>query len=309
MFGRAVLALCAAVGVVGFWGAVVERNRFTLREVSVPVLPPGSRPIRVLHLSDAHMAPWQRHKQRWIASLASLRPDLVVFTGDALGHRDGLAGLRVALGPFSGIAGVFVNGSNDYFAPELKNPFRYLLGPSRLTVDPKRINTAALLSFYAELGWVGLNNTARQLNVKGVNIATVGVDDPHLEYDDLDAAVSALSALPQSTVLIGVSHAPYRRVLDRLTEQGCRIIFAGHTHGGQVCLPETLGGALVTNCDLPRAQAKGLSSWVAGARSSALHVSAGIGTSIYAPIRVFCPPEATLVTLTAADSAGGTSNA
>ena len=74
---------------------------------------------------------------------------------------------------------------------------------------------------------------------------------------------------------------------------------AGHTHGGQVCLPWR---AIVTNCDLdtgarqgtappPRRLAPGDpgSSW--------LHVSAGAGTSPYAPIRLFCRPEATLLTL------------
>ena len=78
-------------------------------------------------------------------------------------------------------------------------------------------------------------------------------------------------------------------------------IFAGHTHGGQVCLP--LKGALVTNCDLEPARAKGLHRHPADSRpgdpgSSWMHVSAGLGTSPYAPFRVACRPEATLLTLT-----------
>ncbi len=103
---------------------------------------------------------------------------------------------------------------------------------------------------------------------------------------------------------MGVTHAPYLRVLDQLAADGYDAVFAGHTHGGQVCLP--LYGALVTNCDLEPARAKGLHRHPADSRqgdpgSSWLHVSAGLGTSPYAPIRVACRPEATLVTLVPAD--------
>jgi predicted MPP superfamily phosphohydrolase len=88
-------------------------------------------------------------------------------------------------------------------------------------------------------------------------------------------------------------------VLDALVTHGSQVIFAGHTHGGQVCLPG--GRALTTNSDLPTSQARGLSQWAHAGRQSYLNVSAGLGTSIYAPIRLFCPPEAVLVTLVAGD--------
>ena len=97
------------------------------------------------------------------------------------------------------------------------------------------------------------------------------------------------------TVTVGVAHAPYQRVLNSFVNHGAQLMLAGHTHGGQVCLPGF--GALVTNCDIPRDQAKGLSVWRHGLRSAFLNVSAGLGTSIYAPVRFACPPEATLLTL------------
>jgi uncharacterized protein len=84
-------------------------------------------------------------------------------------------------------------------------------------------------------------------------------------------------------------------VLDAIASDGHDLIMAGHTHGGQVCVPYY--GALVTNCDLDRARAKGLSRYEAAGHESWLHVSAGLGTSPYAPIRFACPPEATLLTL------------
>jgi predicted MPP superfamily phosphohydrolase len=76
------------------------------------------------------------------------------------------------------------------------------------------------------------------------------------------------------------------------------LVFAGHTHGGQLCLPGK--GALVTNCDLDTARAKGLHRHPAGDPEGAwLHVSAGLGTSPMAPVRFCCRPEATLLTLDA----------
>ncbi|MGO2791553.1 MAG: metallophosphoesterase, partial [Microbacterium gubbeenense] len=56
-------------------------------------------------------------------------------------------------------------------------------------------------------------------------------------------------------------------------------------------------GALVANCDLPLRQTRGLSSWNHGGRSIPLNVSAGLGHSIYAPVRFACRPEASLITL------------
>jgi predicted MPP superfamily phosphohydrolase len=76
-----------------------------------------------------------------------------------------------------------------------------------------------------------------------------------------------------------------------MVADGVALVLAGHTHGGQLCIPGV--GALVTNCDLPRRQAKGVSSW----EGVPLHVSAGLGCSPYAPVRFACRPEASLLTL------------
>jgi predicted MPP superfamily phosphohydrolase len=269
------------------WAGLVERNLFTVKYDSVAVLPKGAAPIRVLHISDIHMAPWQKRKQRWVAKLAELKIDLVIDTGDNLGHVDAVKPTLEALAPLIELPGVFVNGSNDYHAPGFRNPFNYLLKPS--TPKPgKALDTAQLLNGL-EKGWLNLNNRNGELNVKGTRIGFVGLDDPHdqlAEYDSISA--------PRGTdVLIGVAHAPYLRVIEELGE--CAIIFAGHTHGGQVCLPG--GHAIVTNCDLPAKNARGLSSWSTAKGETFLNVCAGLGTSIFAPVRLFCRPEVRLLTL------------
>ncbi|MEY2673290.1 MAG: hypothetical protein RLZZ508_1167, partial [Actinomycetota bacterium] len=87
----------------------------------------------------------------------------------------------------------------------------------------------------------------------------------------------------------------YLRVLDAMVEDEIPLILAGHTHGGQLCLP--FFGALVTNCDLDTRRAKGLHKY----QDAWLHVSAGLGTNPFTPVRFACRPEATLLTLTAAN--------
>jgi predicted MPP superfamily phosphohydrolase len=311
---RIALAVGAAGAAAFAWGSLVERTRWTLRQVEVPVLPAGAEPITVLHLSDLHMAPWQRDKQAWVASLARLEPDLIVDTGDNLGHERGLEGIRRAFDAFAGIPGVFVNGSNDLFGPRLKNPFMYFGGPSGRSKHSPPLDTAALHAYLEELGWQDLDNTAASLDLRGTHFEFFGVDDPHRGWDRLDLIAAAIDELRaddplgdetwpdaasagarRSTVTVGVTHAPYQRVLNSFVNHGAQLILAGHTHGGQVCVPGF--GALVTNCDIPRHQEKGLSTWRHGLRSAFLNVSAGLGTSIYAPVRFACPPEATVLRL------------
>ena len=111
-------------------------------------------------------------------------------------------------------------------------------------------------------GWVDLTNRRDTLTVRGLRIDVVGVDDPHLGYDRLDLVRGAAS--PDADLTLGVTHAPYQRVLDAYAADGADLIVAGHTHGGQVCVPGY--GALVTNCDLDTARVKGLSRWWPGRR-------------------------------------------
>ncbi|GAA2018273.1 metallophosphoesterase [Terrabacter terrae] len=293
----------AGTGVLG-WASLVERNAFVLRRYDVPVLPDGAAPLRVLHLSDLHLLPRQRAKRAWVHSLASLDPDLVITTGDNIAADDAVPALLDAYELLLGIPGAFVLGSNDYFAPTLKNPLRYLTRHhARGVGTTPRLPTADLVRGLRSQGWVDLTNRRRCLSVRGQRIEFVGVDDPHLDYDRLDLVRGPAS--PDADVTLGITHAPYQRVLDAYAADGAGLIIAGHTHGGQVCVPGY--GALVTNCDLDTSRVKGLSRWWPGAGSTPssqapegaawLEVSAGLGTAPTAPVRLACRPEATLLTL------------
>lgn len=291
------LTALAGLSTVGY--AMAEARAYTLRRLTVPLLPPGRDPLRVLHVSDIHMTPDQRAKQQWVRRLAGLRPDLVVNTGDNLAHRDSVPVVLDALGGLLDVPGVFVFGSNDYIEPSRRNPLRYLMpDDGHRYVDDPELPWPDLRDGFEKAGWVDLTNRRDELSVGGTSFAFAGVDDPHLDYDDL-AAVEG-PAPPSADVRLGVTHAPYLRVLDQFARDGYDAIVAGHTHGGQVCLP--FRGALTTNCDLEPARAKGLHRHPAASRpgdpgSSWLHVSAGLGTNPYTRIRVACRPEATLLTL------------
>ncbi|WP_240640646.1 metallophosphoesterase [Microbacterium sp. 10M-3C3] len=298
---RTALATLGAAGAVGaaaaVWGVGIERYLFTVRYHALRILPPDAAALRVLHVSDAHMAPWQYRKQRWIAGLAELRPDFIVNTGDNLGHVDGLAGIREAFAPFAGIPGVFVHGSNDTQAPSPRNPLLYFAGPSQRTHTAEKLDVDALDRFLTdELGWSDVDNAAALVQAAGVRVRAFGVDDAHRDWDDLPAASATLRDLPEGDVTMGVTHAPYRRVLDAFVDDGADVLLGGHTHGGQVRIPGSRE-ALVANCDIPLDQARGLSAWSHSGRTVPLNVSAGIGHSIYAPVRFACRPEVTLLTL------------
>ena len=291
------LGTLAGVGLATY--AAWEARQYTLRRVTVPLLPAGHAPLKVLHLSDIHMAPDQRAKQEWLRGLADLEPDLVVDTGDNLAHMRAVPVVADALGGLLDVPGVYVLGSNDYYAPGMRNPLLYLLPDTgkRNTSTPQ-LPWPRLKERFAEAGWLDLTNGFGSLTVRDTTIAFAGVDDPHLAYDDLDRVAGP--ADPTADLRLAVAHAPYLRVLDQFAADGYDAIIAGHTHGGQVCLPG--GRALTTNCDLEPARARGLHRHPADSApgddgSSWLHVSAGLGTNPYVRFRVACRPEATLMTL------------
>jgi predicted MPP superfamily phosphohydrolase len=269
------------------YGVLVERNWFRLRTERVPVLPPGQQPLALLHLSDLHMVRGDRAKRDFLRRLAELEADLVVLTGDMLGEPGSLGPVLESLGWFKPRLGaIAVLGSNDYYSPRPRSYLGYFQPRRKLRLGSGRNPHQELVAGLRELGWLVLSNARGQLG----EVDLAGMDDPHIRRDDLAVPVPANGG--PERLRIGVVHSPYRRSLDAFERNGYGLVLAGHTHGGQVRLPGI--GALVDNCDLPLDQARGLSRW----GSSWLHVSAGLGTSKFAPFRFACRPEASLLTLT-----------
>jgi predicted MPP superfamily phosphohydrolase len=295
----ALLVLVALALLCLIWGVFIERHLYAIRSENLAILPSGSKPIRILHIGDVHLAPWQRRKMRWISGLAErVKPDLVIDTGDNLGHRDAVGEFLAATDSLRRIPGAFVNGSNDYRAPGPTNPFTYFSAPTKAR-DTAILDTDRLVSGLGQHGWLNLNNTGGRLMVNGLSLGLIGVDDQHIGRAHLGSLAESAASTAGSDLLIGVTHAPYLDAIAAFGSAGVDLLLAGHTHGGQVCVPGY--GALVTNCDLPTKQAKGLSRQAANGREFWLNVVAGLGTSIYAPVRFFCRPEVRVLNLVARD--------
>ena len=323
--------------------AHLETKWFKVVRVQVPVLPPGQQPIRILQLADLHLVENQRIKLTWLARLADLKPNLVVDTGDNISSAAAIPALLAALstpGPRGGralldVPGVFVGGSNDYFAPKPRNALRYLMGPSKRRAGAKaaKLPWRQLFGGFVDRGWVSLNNHRASVRLAdGRVLSFVGTNDAHIGLAKFPAPGAAVGhglaaepqvagvvvsdaaapggssaqttapsssenqlaiAQPQAPVVhLGVTHAPYQRLLNEFEADGVQLAIAGHTHGGQLRVPGF--GALVTNSDLKRKYASGLHRWH---QKMWFYVSAGAGTSPYAPFRFWCRPSATLIKL------------
>ena len=323
--GRAALSVVgatAALGAATLAYSLIEARCPVLRRIDVPVLAADEEPLTVLHLSDLHLTDRTEARVAWVQQLAQLQPDIVVNTGDNLSLACGLEPLQRALEPLTGLPGAFVMGDHDYRTTVFRLPTRYLHRDPRKASsrvpdeDIEALPWEEVRDLQAAGGWANLTNRRDSLTVGGRRIELVGVDDPHANRDvfpapgaggDTASSGSANSTLSLPAIRnregralrLGLTHAPYRRVLEAMSADD--LVLAGHTHGGQLCVPGA--GALVTNCDLDRGRASGLSQWPGrlgdprAADHMYLHVSAGLGTSPYTPVRLACRPEAALLRL------------
>ena len=290
-YSAAAAGLAAGVATLA-WGAT-ELKKFHVKTYTLPLLPAGSLrgrdSFRILHVSDLHMIPGQDTKIAWVRALDSLAPDLVINTGDNLSDVRAVPAVLEALGPLLDRPGAFVFGTNDYWAPRPVNPLKYLMDskrePSYVDLDWEGMRAA-----FIERGWRDATHARLEFKSSGVKLALAGVDDPHHDLDNYSEIAGAPNE--DADLSIGLLHAPYRRVLSAFEADGYDLALAGHTHGGQICLPGER--ALVTNSDIDRERASGLHRY----GRMWMEVSNGLGTSKYAPVRIFCRPSATLIHVT-----------
>ena len=267
------------------WGILVERRWYRLARERVAILPATSGPERltILHLSDLHFVRGDGAKARFLASLPPA--DVTVVTGDFLAEPEAVETAVEAVRAARGrVASWYVLGSNDYFAPKPLNYFAYFL-PRRKRRPGRRGRVNDLQRLLAEDGWIDLTNSRRDVDLEGLPVELLGLDDAHITGHDLRVAPRSAPERFGVAVMHSPDSAPETAAL------GYDLMVAGHTHGGQVCLP--VAGALVTNCTMPRRLVAGLMRM----GPSVLHISPGLGTSKYAPFRFWCRPTATVLEL------------
>jgi uncharacterized protein len=278
------LLVVAALGVACVaYGTLIERRWYRLRGYDLAILPPnGPERLDVLHLSDLHFVHGDAGKARFLASLPPA--DVTVVTGDLLAEPEAVETAVAAIRANRGrLASWFVLGSNDYFVPKPLNYFAYFRKERRRRLAQGGRWRELVAQLDAD-GWIDLTNSRREVALDGLGVELLGLDDAHIRWHDLRVAPRQRAGLG-----IAVMHSP-----DSAPETaalGYDLLVAGHTHGGQVCLPFV--GALVTNSSMPRRLVDGLIRM----GPAVLHTSRGLGTSKYAPFRFWCRPEATILRL------------
>ena len=240
-------------------------------EVAVPGLPSELDGLRILHLSDFHLGKLSlngRALEKAVAWAEARDADLVALTGDLLTRRRGEAALERAVARLdSGCPVVAVLGNHD--VNESRDPFTE---PSNA---PRALGTDAIL----------LSDSARSLDLRGVPVQIAGVDPATFMQ-----GTSRPEALvdPSAPFRILLSHFP--DAVTQLPAGAFHLVLAGHSHGGQICIPVPGGKIRLENL--------GSQYWEGVYRlpNTVLHVSRGLGTS-FVPFRFLARPEATELTL------------
>jgi uncharacterized protein len=244
-----------------------EWNRLKIR---IDDLPPALEGLRILHLSDLHLRP------RWLPAydvlanrLRAEPPDLILITGDLveaqMDHRQTLPTLRRLIRRLTarlGACAILGNHDGD------------LLGPRLL-----------------EWGVHVLDGRMARLQSREATLEILGL--PGVHRIDLDREwLKAIPPRRRSLPRIVLSHYPDSA--RQLQDLECDVILAGHTHGGQVCLPG--GIPIITHDSLPRRMARGVH--VVGDKLLVVHRGFGFANL---PVRLFCPPEVIEIELLGAD--------
>jgi predicted MPP superfamily phosphohydrolase len=267
LFRRVILSL-AALGTLCIAYGFVEPYlpQVTHVRVESPKLPAGSPPIRIIHISDIHSDPRPRLEKRLPEIIAAERPDLILFTGDAVNSSQGLPVFRDFMTRLARVAPTFaVRGNWDvWYSSDLD-----LFGGTSVRE---------------------LNGEAVRIDVRGTPVWVAGVP---ADYGNL--IPKALAAVPRGALSILLDHYPDD--IEEAAKAGADLYLAGHTHGGQIALPWY--GALITLSKFGKRFEAGLyrvgETW--------LYVNRGIGMEGGSMPRVrFCSrPEVTVIEVGAAD--------
>lgn len=248
--------LCIAYGhfIEPYWPSI------THVQIKTSKLAPGSRPVRIAHISDIHSDPQPRLEDRLPGLIAEQKPDLIVFAGDSINSPAALPVFKRCFTELAAIAPTFaVRGNWDARAWRR-------------------------LDLFGGTGVRELDGEAVAVDVGGASVWVTGVAVEHEER-----LQQALSAIPSGALIVFLYHSP--DLIPEVAQQQVDLYCAGHTHGGQVALPWY--GALITLSKFDKQYEAGLyrvnQTW--------LYVNRGIGMEGGGAPRVrFCArPEITMI--------------
>ncbi|MDO8670219.1 MAG: metallophosphoesterase [Dehalococcoidia bacterium] len=279
------VAVIAALLAIYAWFVEPFRLVFRKRVLVIPGLDPSAGPITILHISDLHMRAGERRKAAMLSPLRDLYPDLIFITGDFVQSTGDAPYCAGVLRGFQSKYGMFgVMGNHDHYRYGKLSVIRRTR--ENVSTNLHAANDPDDIRMTLEAAGVKLlMNASQHLDVHGQDIWIIGVDDPYHRLEDLPGA---LAGVPEGAVKLLLAHSP--DIIDAAAESGLRLIFSGHTHGGQVRLPFI--GALITRTRRPLERASG----VINRNGTLIHISQGIGGGTLS-LRFRCPPEATLIEL------------
>ena len=281
-----------------------ERNWFALRRCDVPVLPAG----RGAAAGAAHLrrAPDARPPPADVLGQVAGRPGSPTWWSTPAipsPTREAVEPFLDALGPLLDRPGVFVYGSNDLYLAGAEEPAALSVADSSHRARPGRpdLPWAELGAGMTAAGWLDVNN--RRGRVKAGRPRHRGGRRARLAHQARPLRRDRRAGGPGADLRLGVMHSP-EPAGARQVHRGRLRPAAGGPHPRRPG-PRCPGyGALVTNCGIDRERVSGLHRHPAAPPQPAepdsrpwLHVSAGLGTSPWAPVRFACRPEATLLTL------------
>ena len=250
-----IVAFAAALGLVLYaWQVEPYHIEITEHHVSAGL----KSPVRLMLLSDLHTRGFGRLERRVLEVAETSHPDLIVVVGDCFTPRADHAAAHKLLSKLHAPLGVWVvRGNWEHWNPVSDEPAYYHSAGVRLLINS--------------------NGTPRS------DLAILGLDDPWTGQPSLELAEKDL---PKKAYRIALFHSPF--YFDQVAGR-YPLCLAGHTHGGQVCLP------WIGPLWLPG----GCGSYVAGwyeKNGSRLYVTRGVGTSVL-PVRFLCRPEIPILTL------------
>ena len=256
-------------------------------ELQLPHLPANLEGLRIAHITDLHVTRPTRRLDRLISHLASIRIDLIFLTGDYITRKNhekaGVAFLnRLCQGvqPNIGMIGVFGNHDTPRFRRFCDDlPIRWLSNQAcRLSVD--RDDS-------------GVSGAQAHIDVFGLDGGKIrGADSVALAIDYIGEGNP--SGGPDNSRPLRMMLSHYPNEITTASDLGVDLMFAGHTHGGQWCLPT--GRALMNSSDLPLR----LSSGLLRHRNMLVMISRGLGEVMprgFPRFRLFCSPHVPLYTL------------
>ena len=262
--GHAFIRYCLKLSGL-YWRGQKNTFKFQLKHhhISLNNLPEAFEDFKILPLSDLHVDMNLDVTRELANRVKDLEYDICVLTGDyrALTFGDidqTLEGM-------------------DILCKQLKNPVYGILGNH---------DSIRLVPGLESLGIRMLLNESIALERDNNEIYLAGIDDAH--YFRVDNIHKAAHDIPSEETSILLSHTP--EIYKQAAHAEFDVMFCGHTHGGQICLPGGIPLTLDAKC--PRFMGSG--SWKY--YNMIGYTSAGAGTSIV-NVRLNCPPEITIHTL------------